>query len=77
MKTRRFIFLAGWSLVAVTGAAGLGITHLYEARFTASTHVIIGALGQLIALVGLCLLALHAEKKKSDEPHAAPPGASS
>jgi len=77
MKTHQFVYISAWTLVVVTGASGFGLSHLYEKHFSAHTHVIIGALGQLLPLLGFCLLALYIEKRKPDENHTTPPGASS
>ncbi len=56
MKNSRTIFALGWMLLIVTGLAGLGYTHLFERAFSPRTHALIGALGQLLPLVGLFVL---------------------
>jgi hypothetical protein len=63
------IYVTGWVLIAITGAAGLGVSHLCESRFSHTTHELIAALGQLLPLVGLFLLAsLREEKNRIDNP---------
>jgi hypothetical protein len=67
MKRESVIFIAGWALIAVTAAAGFGVTHFFEARFSPATHQLIAAIGQLVPLAGLFLLALlHEGKNRAD-----------
>jgi len=56
MKNSRPIFVFGWTLLIITGLAGLGFTHVFERAFSPRTHALIGALGQLLPLAGLFIL---------------------
>jgi hypothetical protein len=64
MKTPRFVFILGWALLIVTGLAGFGASHFFESALTPQAHALLGALGQLIPLAGLFILALLTGKSR-------------
>jgi hypothetical protein len=68
MKHRNVIVVLSWVLLAITGAAGFGVTHVFERAFDPLTHKIIEALGQLVPLAGILLLSLFLEEKSATKP---------
>jgi hypothetical protein len=71
MKTNRSIRLACLLLVVVSVAAGLGLPRLLFPGWSEARHQLAGAVGQLVPLVGLMVIAWIAENLRLIEEHPA------
>lgn len=73
LTPRRTLFVSVAVFGLFTVAAGAQLSRVFAPGWSPIRHAIVNAGGQLLALVGLFIAALHVEKQRGEERDAPPP----